>query len=336
MAKDMISWDLIKRWLDGHATADEELFLQEWSGKNRDNKRILDELSRRWAGLKDDQFDTVEALKKLRHKIRKTSSAGSAHDAARITFGHVFLKIAASLALIVSLASLWYFHSNTSVSEEIEYFTKTTKANQRAIVTLSDGSTVKLNTRSSLTYPKYFQSDVREVTLTGEAYFQVKKSAERPFIVKSGNITTTVLGTSFNVRAFKDKDIEVTVESGKVNVSSQNEFSLDLARGQQAIYQRGAKKLLFREVDPGGYLAWFERKLQFDRISFGDVLTQIERIYNVDIYVERDYSNQCMVRVMYEGEQLENVLKGLQLVVDFDYRYQNDSTIIVAGKGCIE
>lgn len=241
--------------------------------------------------------------------------------------------IVASVMLLIGMGIGAYYIANTGNS--INYLTKTTSNRNRSLITLSDGSTIGLNTRSSIRFPEKFDGESRDVYLEGEAFFDVKKDPDRPFIVHSGNIQTRVLGTSFNVRAFKGEALAVTVKTGKVNViSTTMDESLVLGPGDQAISQ-ASSRLFKRSVDVELYTAWVNRSLEFDLIPFDEVIGRLEKAYNLNIEIENNAANQCLVRGRYKNEQLINVLEGLKLVVNFEYHIKDDNRIIINGIGCV-
>lgn len=328
-----IDWTLLKHKIEGTLSKDEEKKLSIWLGKSPENLSILNELQKRWANSNKQKYDNDYAFKKLKHKLDKLPSTKTVELKVRS-----WLKIAASIAFLITSATILYFYSTQSVNpSNIQYASSYTKPNERTTVILSDGTIVHLNSRSELKYPEIFRKNKREVELLGEAYFEVTKDAERPFIIKTGEITTTVLGTSFNVRSMPDQDIEVTVTSGKVNIKKGNKKSksINLVRGQQATYERNNSTLNMKSVDVQSYTAWLNRTLNFDRISFEDAIEQIKRVYNIEIKIENNASNDCLIRGQYQNEELEDILQGLQLIIDFEYHFQNDTTIIINGNGCI-
>lgn len=241
---------------------------------------------------------------------------------------------AASIALLMSIGLTTYYLSGHQETE-VQYQTKSTNAGQRSRITLSDGSVVVLNSNSHLSFPEMFSGKTRELVLNGEAFFEVRKDAERPFIVRSGDVTTTVLGTSFNVKASGAEQVEVTVVSGRVKVVADTiDKQILLVKGQQATYNKPLHDITVQDVDPGKYVSWVSRSLVFDMIPFKEVLEILERTYGIEIRVRNKEANECLVRGKYENENLVNVLNGLKWVVNFDYHFAEDGGIVIDGKGC--
>ena len=243
----------------------------------------------------------------------------------------VLLLVASSLALI-----MWY---NYRTEIPIALLEKETQRGHKATLTLADGSTITLNSQSKLIYPENF-GNTREVTLEGEAFFQVNRNPDKPFIVHSHGLKTTVLGTSFNIKAFKDKNIEVTVATGKVQVQTANNEVLGadlspvaLAKGEQAIYNTSNNTLKKHSISATDFIAWKEGILKFDEATFEEVLESLSRWYNVNFTIENDGLNRCTVIGEYKNQSLVAVLENLKFVLDIRYKFTQDGVLIM-GKGC--
>ena len=242
---------------------------------------------------------------------------------------------AASVLLLVGVGLSTYWLSEPETTEPL-YLTKSTAVGQRSKITLRDGSVVTLNANSELMYPEVFSDTLREVTLSGEAFFEIRRGSRRPFIVRSGDVVTTVLGTSFNVRALGAEHVEVTVVEGKVSVGAGVAHSeVVITKGQQAKYSQPLGLLLTQEVNPAHYASWVSRSLHFDMIPFREVVKVLARAYSVEISIRNTRSDECLIRGKYENEKLINVLNGLKWVVNFDYHFAEDGSIIIDGKGCV-
>lgn len=153
-------------------------------------------------------------------------------------------------------------------------------------LSLSDGSVVHLNAMSSLRYPVYFNGDIREVELEGEAYFDVSKG-KAPFIVKTAGMNIQVLGTTFNVSAYPDNaSIQATLITGAVQIQTKNGENRDLKPSQQAEFNMYSHQLAVRQVDASLYTSWIKGKIYFKDERLEDIMTTLARWYNVNIVYE--------------------------------------------------
>ena len=246
-------------------------------------------------------------------------------------------KIAAAvIVLLVAIISTYFYTSSTGAS--VNLITKSTERGQRATITLSDGTMVLLNAGSTLSFPEKF-ADTREIQLTGEAFFQVKRDESRPFLVNTGSVTTKVLGTSFNVKSFENESLQVTVKSGKVNVSNTGQlseetpFSNDLLPGDQITVDMEIHEIELAKVNPDDFTAWQQGILRFDLLSMAEVAKTLERWYDVHIIIDSNSLAKCAIRATYKNESLLNVLDGLSYLVDMDYTREGDH-ITIYGNGC--
>ena len=150
-------------------------------------------------------------------------------------------------------------------------------------IILADGTKVLLNNESRLRFPTRFTGDTRTVWVDGEAYFAVAKDTDYPFIVKSRDISTTALGTKFNVKAYKDKTIHITLVDGSVKVDD----------GQQEVILKPGEdvtlvndKLVISDADTKTYKQWEEGYFYYDNVPLVDVLVELGRWYNVNIELQ--------------------------------------------------
>lgn len=162
--------------------------------------------------------------------------------------------------------------------------TITTPRGQTFRLELEDGTVIWLNADSKLTYPNHFQAHERRVTLEGEAYFKVAKDVRRPFIVHTAEVTTKVLGTEFNIRAYKERPTHVTLLQGKVRVSDNRaNQTIDLAPGQDASADSVTANMAVSDVDVMAQTAWKDQLFCFRNEELTDIMREIGRWYNVEI-----------------------------------------------------
>ncbi|HEY2350507.1 MAG TPA: FecR domain-containing protein [Puia sp.] len=192
--------------------------------------------------------------------------------------------VAASLILILFLNILYNKIAGQSLAAMKK--TSTEKAEYKFIL-LPDSTQVWLNAGSSLDYPEHFDNTIREVTLTGEAYFDVKHAEEHPFIIHTGQINTTVLGTAFNINAYTDRsNIEVSVSRGKVKVSRGNQLIAMLVKGQTVKVSQTGDTGPQKVLSTNSVAAWQQGNMMYDDESLGDIIADLQRVYNVKIQVD--------------------------------------------------
>ncbi len=181
---------------------------------------------------------------------------------------------------------------------------------------LSDGTWVYLNAESTITFPKKFIGDKREVLLEGEAYFQVAASEERPFIVKTKDMDVLVTGTEFNVKAYPDElNVQMTLLRGKVTVFSgfDKKEKVEIKPNQQAEWDRGNVKLQIREVDPNLFMAWKNGYFIFRQDKLEDIMRTLARWYDMEvIYLDESIKNIVFAGKLDRSENITPILNVLR------------------------
>lgn len=317
---------IIDRYLAGEATLAERNLVDDFFNA-QEPKKLLEN-----ATLSDEMWRAVEA---------RLHKAGSPAVNVRRRNKRAYVVVSTVIVLLLS-AGLFYYYQRQADNVSPTMITRASAYGQKLIVTLTDSSKVYLNSGSSISYPPVFAPGVREVVLNGEAFFEVKRDTSRPFIVRSGNVTTKVLGTSFNVQAFAGQPISVTVATGKVQVEALHpskesddkvvEERVILRPLEQATLHDDG--LITTEVDTAKFLAWKNNILRFDDASIADVAHELERWYNIQIAIENDRILNCRINGQFKDQSLVSVLKSIHYMYNIDFKYTNQTQIILYGKGC--
>jgi ferric-dicitrate binding protein FerR (iron transport regulator) len=206
---------------------------------------------------------------------------------------------------------------------------------RKRVVRLPDGSTVLLNKDSRLDYPRVFRDTIREVVLSGEAYFDITHLAGRPFIVHTGKLSTRVLGTAFNIRAYPgDKAIAITVTSGKVQVSNERAAVGFLTADQQMRYDLASATIVKEKVDVRPLVAWRPSEVSFDDITMEEAARRVGEWLGVTVHFVNPALKDCRVTAsFYREDQLEEILTVLCAVNEMSYTI-HDKDVSIDGRGC--
>lgn len=206
----------------------------------------------------------------------------------------------------------------------------------KQFVRLPDGSTVLLNAGSELSYLASFGEQVRKVTLAGEAYFDVRHDPSKPFKVLTGNVTTTVLGTAFNVKAYPDQgEIQVTVTRGKVQVGDEKRTFGIIRPDQQIAVNTATNQFTQKNLKAETAELWKSQYLILDDVSMDEALKIIGEKYKVQIVIAHDGLKKCRITATFlNGENLDQVLTVVCGVVQATYTVLPDREVKVEGNGC--
>ena len=195
-------------------------------------------------------------------------------------------------------------------------------------VSLNDGTKVHLNAGTTLSYSKNFNSTSREVTLSGEAYFEVEKSSS-PFIISTDLAKVTVLGTKFNVRSRED-GFEIGVNEGKVKIENKTK-SIDLKKGEQVDISINQPKILSVSKVSNFYPGWKNNKLICDNSSLEKICKELERTYDIKIQFQDNLQKNTTISGIIDlsPNNLDSVLSSISLLSKRKFKLQGDSYILL-------
>ena len=252
-------------------------------------------------------------------------------------------------AFLAGVGALIFFYSVhfVSVSESKISFTDNTDSAKlmtvapdvSSVVYLSDGTVVWLKGQSKIQYPAIFSGQTREVSLVGEAFFDVAPDRDKPFIIRASNFTTRVVGTSFNIKAYEgDESQEVVVVSGRVVVSL-NETSSAMAKelvlrpNEKAIYTK-RNNSLESVVESAAVPRSLKRdKLDFDEVRLEDIVNVLNANYDVTISLKDNAMKSCIITADLTNESLEVGITILAKAINATYTIEG-SEIVLDGTGC--
>jgi len=228
-----------------------------------------------------------------------------------------------------------YTHNETM--DELVYNTLTIPNGQRFDIILSDNSHVYLNAGSSLRYPVTFlPGKKRQVYLQGEAFFEVSKDKDHPFVVTSDNMDVEVLGTKFNVSAYpEEEDISTVLVEGSVKVNANQSIDLDqdhsllLIPGHMAQWDRKSKSAQMEKVDTDQYTSWMQGKLVLRGMKFREIIKKLERHYGVIIDNKNESLNNRTFTATFDVESMEEVLNTFVSETKFEYKIEGKQITIL-------
>ncbi|SHM76586.1 FecR family protein [Cyclobacterium lianum] len=248
--------------------------------------------------------------------------------------GHQFYRVAGILFLVFSLGILFNLLREHPEEEAVEiplvYEEYSVPPGVKSTLRLQDGSRVILNSGSSLRYVKNFEADKRELFLIGEAYFEVAKDSLRPFVVKTGPVSTKALGTSFNITAYKNEPLEVSLLTGKVNVG------LKFEKPQEVILMpgEGLNVVIDRQVHnkhrikEEKVLAWTRKTILFEQTPVEEAIRVLENWYGVQIEVLNRPERGVLLSGKFVDQTLEGVLEGLSYSARFRFKLDEDRVTV--------
>lgn len=271
----------------------------------------------------DSGSDFTNVLYRIHYLINQTEKS----EPKRVTIYQYFSRVAAILLLPLIIAFGYQLFNNRS-NKNGSYQTITTPLASHTSFDLPDGSKVWLNAGSTITFPASFNSKQRLVKLTGQAYFDVKKD-KIPFCVETEKFNIKVLGTAFDVLAYRGEEALVTLERGKVSLETTSGNGAVLIPGEQAVIEIEGGQIQQRKVETSKFVTWKDNRLVFTDESFESVCIKLHRWFNVEISIEDESIKKIPVNGVIEYESISEVMQLLEICAPVKCTYNKNERKIV-------
>lgn len=322
--------ELFNRYFGGTANEKEREIVETWKAPDKEEKNL-------YSTSKMMEEDKNLVYKKLEERFGFERPVSVRNR--RMSFIGQFMKYAAAVVFIVSLAGgLLYFvpRLNTSsdmvIAESLKTYFQTTNDEPITQITLSDGSTIQLNKGTKIYIAEnQYNRHLREVWLDeGEAFFEVAKNPEKPFIVHHRELQTTVRGTSFNIKAYKELgEISVSVKTGKVEVGSSEKLFATLTTNEQLHYGLDEKSMQIANVKWNDACGWMDGRLVLNKANIDELRLRIKQTFGKEMIVEVSTLNDMLLTSSFEqGTALEHVMDIISAMYDLKYRITDSKVIL--------
>ena len=321
--------ELIASYLSGNATDEQVRELEGWVLADPENKQLFINMKKAWM-LSGDKQENVEidVEQNLKQTLKQISVEAKVVNISRGSSRRRWLSIAAAIALLL-VAGLWLFQNR---SPEPSFFVESRDAVKE--VSLPDGSQITLNQASTLSYVKSNSENKRKVELKGDAFFDVKRDEQNPFLIEIGELEIEVLGTSFYVDARpSETSIQVMVESGSVRVKSGNKEQI-LSANESAIFNKEDKSLTKKENEDPNYTFLKTNTLNFEQSTLEQVSYALKRQYNTSIQFESPKLKTCEITAVFKDKSLAAILNIIDATLPGVQVEMDNNQIIFSGSGC--
>lgn len=313
--------DIVRKYLNGMFSINDKRIVDDFFENDHYSAELNDVLSEFWERTNTHSTENGKNLDGILDRINHQILLRSTENTNTLKILWKFYSRVAAILLLPILIFSVYNSLNEDVRNNSEQWVEIhSPYGARTQFSLPDGSTGWLNSGSILSYPVRFNSE-RTVTLNGEAYFDVVKNPNAPFIVDARQVKVKVLGTSFNVVSYdRDSISEVIVASGKVEVSSAGQLlASKLLPSERLVLNRSKNRFSTSTVDIQNYTSWKTGKLIFSNDNLDEVVRKVSRFYNVDFEVNGNVNRTELFRAILEEESLEEVLRYMKLTMSIDY-----------------
>ena len=307
--------DHLYKYFSGAATDDERSEIRRWVEESDENRREF---------MSERKFYDIASM--LGAEIRATQSA-QLQPARRSSFRIWVSRVAAAVVAVLVTLGIQHFMGTPS-DPEVPMQLLSVPAGQRLNIVLADGTSVWLNSNSTMKFPGAFTGDDRRVEIDGEAYFDVAKDAAHPFSVSTKHGDIKVTGTSFNVDAYSGStDFAVSLVEGSVSFDTGKDV-YRLTPGRR-LTRTSAGVFTINSMEPEA-LEWVNGIISFRNLPMTDILARFEKYYGVTVEMRRpDIAKERFTGKFYLDEGIEQALNALRRDVDFDYDSDKDTRHIV-------
>lgn len=314
---------LLPKVFAGEASPEENRLVEEWRAADPENQAEYNAISKLWnisgEAIVPGEIDLDEEWRRMESAMVRVPSGRSL--VMRI------MQIAAAFVIITLVGFL--------VLKNSRYNSEKAPAAALAAVILPDGTSVSLNAGSVISYKKNFGSTNRTIYLKGEAFFEVKKNADLPFMISAEEANIRVTGTKFNVKAYRRlKDVRVTVTEGTVKFynKAEPEKEIILHAGETGIMNKSNRAVTSMASGNLNDIAWKTGILDFHDTPLTDVIEVLTNTYHRKIDLDPAIGT-CPVTVRFENRELDAVLNVLRSTLDLKITSRGNH-IIISGKGC--
>ncbi len=311
--------EILYRFFIGTASYEEEEAVCNWVNASEENKKVL---------LRERKYFDIMLL----HQKKETKAVNSVHCIGYFSIIRYSLEIAAAISVLI-VSTLYLYNVVVQPSAEVAEIAMNkiiVPPGQRVNVILPDGTDVWLNACSEMIYPTSFTQDIRNVSLKGEAYFDVTNDAKHPFVVQTNKCDIKVLGTKFDVQTDGwNSEFSAVLFEGSIELTNNNnpKDKILLSPMQKAEWTDNG--LVVDSIQDLNIYRWKEGLICFDDIRFAELLKRFEKIYDIRIVIQNNklmnyrYSGKCRVT-----DGIDFILQVLQRSTDFSFVRSDDNSMI--------
>lgn len=309
---------IINKYLSGEASEEEVKNLFQWMDSDPEHRNEFIQYKKLWALTSNSSENTDQAWNSLSETLFKPKER-------RLRIKRYWIA-AAGFLLVFGLGMAMQYTVQQRSGDKFSYFAETrveVPLGQMSNVILPDGTTVRLNSGTTLGYSKNFNSGERTVSLEGEAFFDVSKDPLHPFVIKTKSLDFKVYGTSFNIQAYpNEKMVNTTLVEGSLGVMGKNGHELaKLVPGENAAFRENDKKLEISKVSLDLYTSWKDGLITFSNEKLKDIAKKIERWYNVEIVIKNPrLGDELIMGTIMKNKPVDQILEVFAVTSSLKYR----------------
>lgn len=323
--------ELLERFMQGISSMEEEQELLNGLREPDFEMLLSDYYRMKWEACKSKSLD-AETQCRMFVRIKEQIEGKTRMEQTRqVNFPMLrrWWKQAVAAVLIGCIGGLSVYGWMAISKQEEQHFVVSADCGQRSHVLLPDGTEVWLNSHTQLSYTTDYGKKERRVDLEGEAYFEVAKDKEHRFVVRAGGMDVEALGTTFNVKAYKeDKTLTTTLLEGKVRTTIGQKEAI-LYPDQQVEYNKEKGTLQVSRPENAAYASmWRHGELAFSGETLEEIASLFQRLYNVEVRFDSDKIKQYRFSGVIKNNSLENVIELISLTAPIEYVVKKDTIVL--------
>jgi ferric-dicitrate binding protein FerR (iron transport regulator) len=314
--------ETIAKYILGEMSTSEMQQFEETISAHPENEKLINEMRKDWNMIGQvKQPNADKAWEQLYSRFEQESLLESNKTVPIVR--KEWMSWAAAILILVTVGSVYLFSGALSNSVVVE----TTSDPNTLVHSLSDGSTVYLSANSKLTFSKKFGRKNRQITLSGEAFFDVAKNAKMPFIIETDEADVKVLGTSFTVKSNRNAPFEVTVKTGTVSISQRNNNDAVIATAGykvELVNNQLTKSLSTLTDSP----IWQNQRLQFKDETLANLVLVINKTYNSNITIDPTVDGNRKLTVTFYNNSIQSIVDVICATLSVEAKF-DDNTILL-------
>lgn len=306
--------EILAKYFSEEANDSERSLVESWRAESETNAKAFIEAKSVWLASRPMNAAPAHVLE----RILNESDIKKGRVVSIFSTSWKRYAVAASVVLAVALAFLFVSSSDSYQATQL----------------LTDGSTIILHESSAVEVLK-MDEHVREVSISGKAYFDIARDESRPFIIHTNNAVVKVLGTSFVVDTYGNKT-EVSVESGLVELTKgDSDVSVLLEKGELGLVAMSNEGIIKKSIENENYLSWKTRVLTFKDAEMAEVSRVIEDVYGVKVVFDNPSFSDCKLTARINRKNIKDAMEVISRTFNVSYDYsKNEKKIVLKGKGC--
>ncbi len=323
--------ELIAKYLDNEMEENERANFEIDIALDPNNALLINEIKREWKMLdshnSNKRVNTNDAWDKLNTRLEEENLIPKAKSTKHSIVPRKMLQYAAVVAGIAVLG-VTTFWATTKINKQ-QMVSVLNQQDQSTIVkTLADGSIVYIAQNTNFEYPIKFSKKERKVALNGQAYFDIARNPDKPFVIETENAYIQVLGTAFNVKSYESKTFELVVERGKVKVSLKKNPSISqvVVAGEKIVL--GKNNLEKSAWDDDGSLAWRLGKMQFKDETLQNIVRVINRNYQSNIAIADEQTANRRLTVTFNENSLSTITELICITLNLESTKKDNQIIL--------